>query len=129
MDNANTFLSVQNLKVEFQSQGKIVHAVNGVTFKLEKGETLGLVGETGAGKTTIAKSILQVLPDVGSNITDGEITLEDEDLLKISERKMQKIRGNKIAMIFQDPMSALNPVQTIIEQVAEPIRFHYIRLF
>ena len=82
------------------------------------------MGETGAGKTSTAKAILRVLPDVGAKIKDGEVFLEGEDLLKLSEKKMQGVRGNKISMIFQDPMSALNPVQTIVEQVAEPIRFH-----
>ena len=118
------FLSVKNLTVEYRSQGQHVHAVNGVSFDLEEGETLGLVGETGAGKTSTAKAILRVLPDVGAKIKDGEVFLEGEDLLKLSEKKMQGVRGNKISMIFQDPMSALNPVQTIVEQVAEPIRFH-----
>lgn len=125
MENKNKpFLQVKNLKVEFESQGKIVRAVNGIDFELGEGETLGLVGETGAGKTSTAKAILRVLPDVGAKISSGEVFLEGEDLLKLSERKMQSVRGNKISMIFQDPMSALNPVQTIVEQVAEPIRFH-----
>lgn len=119
-----SFLTVKNLAVEYRSQGKDVHAVNGVSFELNEGETLGLVGETGAGKTSTAKAILRVLPDVGAKITSGEVILDGEDLTKLSERKMQSIRGNKISMIFQDPMSALNPVQTIVEQVAEPIRFH-----
>lgn len=125
MEKKNTpFLQVKNLKVEFESQGKTVRAVNGIDFELGEGETLGLVGETGAGKTSTAKAILRVLPDVGAKISSGEVLLEGEDLLKLSERKMQSVRGNKISMIFQDPMSALNPVQTIVEQVAEPIRFH-----
>lgn len=119
-----SFLTVKNLAVEYRSQGKDVHAVNGVSFELNEGETLGLVGETGAGKTSTAKAILRVLPDVGAKIAAGEVILDGEDLLKLSEKKMQNIRGNKISMIFQDPMSALNPVQTIVEQVAEPIRFH-----
>ena len=118
------FLTVKDLHVEYRSQGKDVHAVNGVSFELGEGETLGLVGETGAGKTSTAKAILRVLPDVGAKITSGEVILEGEDLLKLSERKMQNVRGNLISMIFQDPMSALNPVQTIVDQVAEPIRFH-----
>ena len=118
------FLKVENLTVEYRSQGKIVNAVNGIDFTLDEGETLGLVGETGAGKTSTAKAILRVLPDVGAKITAGSVLLEGEDLLKLPERKMQSVRGNKISMIFQDPMRALNPVQTIVEQVAEPIRFH-----
>lgn len=119
-----SFLTVKDLYVEYRSQGKDVHAVNGVSFELGEGETLGLVGETGAGKTSTAKAILRVLPDVGAKIKSGEVILEGEDLLKLSERKMQNVRGNLISMIFQDPMSALNPVQTIVDQVAEPIRFH-----
>lgn len=119
-----SFLSVKNLTVEYRSQGEDVHAVNGVSFELSEGETLGLVGETGAGKTSTAKAILRVLPDVGAKVKSGEVFLDGEDLLTLSERKMQNIRGNKISMIFQDPMSALDPVQTIVEQVAEPIRFH-----
>lgn len=125
MANENkSFLCVKDLSVEYRSQGKDVHAVNHLSFELGEGETLGLVGETGAGKTSTAKAILRVLPDVGAKITSGEVILEGEDLLKLSERKMQNVRGNQISMIFQDPMSALNPVQTIVEQVAEPIRFH-----
>ena len=124
METRKSFLEVRDLTVTYRSQGKDVHAVNGVSFTLNEGETLGLVGETGAGKTSIAKAILRVLPDVGAKINQGEVLLEGEDLLKLSERKMQAIRGDKISMIFQDPMSALNPVQTVVEQVAEAIRFH-----
>ena len=120
----NVFLSVRDLTVEYESRGTIVHAVNGVSFDIKKGEALGLVGETGAGKTSTAKAILRVLPDVGSRISKGEVILEGKDILKIHEKEMQKIRGNVISMIFQDPMSALNPVQTVIEQISECIRFH-----
>lgn len=120
----NVFLSVRDLTVEYESRGTIVHAVNGVSFDIKKGEALGLVGETGAGKTSTAKAILRVLPDVGSRISKGEVILEGQDILKIHEKEMQKIRGNVISMIFQDPMSALNPVQTVIEQISECIRFH-----
>lgn len=118
------FLEIKNLKVEYFSGKTVVYAVNGVNLKLEKGKTLGLVGETGAGKTTIAKSILRILPDVGARITDGEIYLDGEDLLKKKETDMRKIRGNDVSMIFQDPMTALNPVERIGDQISEVIRLH-----
>ena len=124
MEDKNVFLSVKDLKVEYVSRGTPVYAVNGVSFDIKKGEALGLVGETGAGKTSTAKAILQVLPDVGARISGGEVFLEGKDMLKLSEKEMQKIRGDVISMIFQDPMSALNPVHTVIEQIAECIRFH-----
>lgn len=118
------FLSVEDLVVEYKSDNKIVHAVNGVSLTLEKGKTLGLVGETGAGKTTIAKSILRILPDIGAEITDGTILLDGRDVLKLPESEMRKIRGNIASMIFQDPMTALNPVQKVGDQIAEVIRLH-----
>jgi len=103
------YLSIRDLVVEYSSGGEIVQAVNGVDLDLRKGETIGLVGETGAGKTTIAKAILRILQTPPATIKQGEIELDGNDLLKLSEKEMQKIRGNKIAMIFQDPMTALNP--------------------
>lgn len=124
MGTDTEFLSVKDLIVEYKSDGQIVHAVNGVSLELERGKTLGLVGETGAGKTTIAKSILRILPDVGCKIISGEIHLDHQDLLKLPETEMHKIRGNKISMIFQDPMTALNPVQRVGEQVAEVVALH-----
>ena len=118
------FLDVKDLVVEYYSDGKVIHAVNGVNLTLERGKTLGLVGETGAGKTTIAKSILRILPDVGAKVAGGTITLDGQDLLDLPEHEMRKILGNKISMIFQDPMTALNPVQTIGDQIAEAVRLH-----
>ncbi|MBR1919843.1 MAG: ABC transporter ATP-binding protein [Spirochaetales bacterium] len=120
-----SFLDIRDLVVEYFSNGETVHAVNGVSLHLEHGRTLGLVGETGAGKTTIAKSILRILPDVGSRIKSGEIYLEGRDVLKLSEHEMRKIRGNECSMIFQDPMTALNPVQTVGEQIAEVVALHH----
>ena len=120
----NQFLSVRDLVVEYSSDGSRIQAVNGISFDLEKGKTLGLVGETGAGKTTIAKSILRILPDRSAKICGGEIVFEGENLLQLSEKKMREVRGNKIAMIFQDPMTALNPVKKLGEQIAEVIRIH-----
>lgn len=124
MSESNQFLSVKDLVVEYQSDGQTVHAVNGVSLRLDHGKTLGLVGETGAGKTTIAKSILRILPDVGCKIAGGEIKLDDVDLLQLHENEMRKIRGNKISMIFQDPMTALNPVQRVGDQIAEVVKLH-----
>jgi peptide/nickel transport system ATP-binding protein len=122
------FLSVRDLIVEYTSENETIHAVNGVSFNMERGKTLGLVGETGAGKTTIAKAILRVLPDVSAYIKNGQINLENQDLLRLNEKEMQKVRGNKISMIFQDPMTALNPVKYVGEQIAEGLRLHNKRL-
>ena len=117
-------LSVKNLTVEYTSEGEVIHAVNNVSFELEKGKTIGLVGETGAGKTSIARAILRILPEPPARVPAGEIEFEGKDLLKISEEDMQKIRGKEISMIFQDPMTALNPIMRVGEQIAEVIRLH-----
>lgn len=117
-------LNIKNLKVEYTSGGQRIYAVNDVSFSLKEGETLGLVGETGAGKTTIAKSILRILPDISAKIAGGKIFFEGQDLLEQSEETMLTVRGGKISMIFQDPMTALNPVQTVGEQIAEGILLH-----
>ncbi len=118
------FLEVQDLVVEYFTRESVVHAVNGVSFRLGKGQTLGLVGETGAGKTTIAKSILRILPDVGARIVSGKTFLDGKEISAVSEAEMRQIRGKKISMIFQDPMTALNPVQTVGSQIAEVIALH-----
>jgi len=124
MSENKSYLKIENLRVEYFSSKEVVHAVNGVNLRMHKGKTLGLVGETGAGKTTIAKSILRILPDVGSRIVEGSITVDGQDLLKLKENDMRKIRGNDISMIFQDPMTALNPVQRVGEQISEAVRLH-----
>lgn len=124
MNNNEKFLEVENLVVEYTSGGEIVHAVNGISFSLDRGETLGLVGETGAGKTTIAKAILRILPDPQGKVKRGSIKLDGVDLLQISENEMQKVRGNKVAMVFQDPMTSLNPVKKVGDQIAEVIKKH-----
>lgn len=124
MTQGTELLNVKDLVVEFTSGGKVVHAVNGVSFSLNKGETLGLVGETGAGKTTIAKSILHILPDRAAKICGGSIELEGQDMFQLKERELRSIRGNKISMIFQDPMTALDPVYTVGDQIAEAIGLH-----
>lgn len=118
------FLSVKDLVVEYSIDGQVVHAVNGVSFSVKRGKTFGLVGETGAGKTSTAKAIMRILPDPPAKIKSGEIILEGVDLLKINEKEMRKIRGHKVSMIFQDPMTALNPIMKVGEQIAEVIRLH-----
>ncbi len=118
------FLNVHDLVVEYTSGGRHVQAVNGVSFSLGKGETLGLVGETGAGKTTIAKAILQILPDPPAKVLGGEILLDGENVLEMSEKKLLGVRGSKISMIFQDPMTALNPIMTVGSQITEVILLH-----
>ena len=123
MENSK-FIEVKNLVVEYTSDGDIVQAVNGVSFSLKHGETLGLVGETGAGKTTIAKSILRILPEPPAKVRSGQILLDGKDLLKIPEKEMLSIRGNKISMIFQDPMTALNPVMSVGSQITEVVALH-----
>ncbi len=118
------FLEIKDLVVHYTSEGSVIHAVNGVSLALDAGETLGLVGETGAGKTTIAKTILRILPDRSAKIEGGEIWLDGQELLGLPEKEMLKIRGAKVAMIFQDPMTALNPVMTVGGQITEAIRLH-----
>jgi oligopeptide/dipeptide ABC transporter ATP-binding protein len=124
MSKDNAFLSVRDLVVEYTAEGQVIHAVNGVSFDLERGKIFGLVGETGSGKTTIPKAILRILPDPPAKIRGGEIYLDGVDLLKLNAKEMRKIRGRKISMIFQDPMTALNPIMKIGEQVAEVIKMH-----
>lgn len=119
-----SFLSIDNLKVDYVTDDGIVHALNGVSLELVQGETLGLVGETGAGKTTMAKCIMGILPKRTGKIRSGEITFEEKNLLKYSEKELQSIRGAQIAMIFQDPMTSLNPVLTVGEQIAEAVENH-----
>ena len=121
---SENFLTIRDLVVEYSSGGEIVQAVNGVSLEVGKGQTLGLVGETGAGKTTIAKAILRILPTPPAKIKQGEIILGQEELLEMPEKEMQKIRGNKIAMIFQDPMTALNPTMTVGDQINEVVLQH-----
>lgn len=122
--NNEAFLSVKDLVVEYTTEGQVVHAVNGVSFDVQRGKTFGLVGETGAGKTSTAKAIMRILPDPPAKIKSGEIHLDGENLLTISEKEMRKIRGRKVSMIFQDPMTALNPIMKVGEQIAEVIKMH-----
>ena len=117
-------IEIRDLSVQFASGKRIVRAVNQVNLSLQKGETLGLVGETGAGKTTTALSIMNLVPKPAGRITDGQILFEGEDLLQKSQQEMRHIRGNKISMIFQDPMTSLNPVFTVGDQISESLHLH-----
>jgi len=127
MDNSEKgtgLLSVRDLVVKYTSGGDPVHAVNGISFDLAAGKALGLVGETGAGKTTIAKTIMRILPDHAVKAVEGQVSFKGENILQIPESSMRKLRGKNISMIFQDPMTALNPVKTVSDQIAESIGLH-----
>ena len=115
---------IKNLVVEFRTDYGVVQALNGLDLEIGRGKTLGLVGETGAGKTTTGLSLLRLIPDPPGVIVDGSIKLDGQDILSMSEKEMQDIRGKKVAMIFQDPMTSLDPVMTVEEQIAEVIKLH-----
>src|SRR5215203_5646223 len=117
-------LEVNNLKTHFKTHDGVVKAVDGVSFSLEPGETMGIVGESGSGKSVTALSIMQLNPKPPAEYPEGEIIFEDQNLLETSDKRMQAIRGNDIAMIFQDPMTSLNPVFTVGNQIREAIRIH-----
>lgn len=117
-------LEVKNLHVHYITEEEVVKAVNGIDFTLNEGENLGIVGETGAGKTTTALSIMQLIPDPPGEIIDGDILYNGKNLITMSEAEKRKVRGNEISMIFQDPMTALNPVYTVGSQIAETIKNH-----
>ena len=121
---SDTILDIKDLKVIYKTDLETVNAVNGISLTIQKGKTLGLVGETGAGKTTTALSILRLLPSNTGQILAGHIKFDEEDILKLTEREMQNVRGDKIAMIFQDPMTSLNPVMTVGDQIGEAIILH-----
>lgn len=123
MESKNV-LEIKNLSVEFRTDDGIVKAINDLNLELKQGSTLGLVGETGAGKTTTALSCLKLVQQPPGVITAGRINLNGEDILEKTERQMESIRGNVISMIFQDPMTSLNPVFTVEDQIAESIRLH-----
>ena len=117
-------LRVNNLETQFKTADGTVRAVNGVSFSLNEGETLGIVGESGSGKSVTALSIMRLIPTPPGKITNGEILFRGADLLKYSESQMRQIRGKEIAMIFQDPMTSLNPVLTISKQIGESLKLH-----
>ena len=117
-------LEIRDLTVEYHTNGGVVHAVNGLNLEVAQGETLGFVGETGAVKTTTALSILNLLPRPQGKVLSGSVKYNGEEILNKSNKEMTRIRGEKISMIFQDPMTSLNPVMTVGDQIAEGIRLH-----
>ena len=124
MNEHTNLLEIKDLTVHYVTVDGTVHAVENLNLTLPEGKTLGLVGETGAGKTTTVKAIMQILPDPPAKILNGEVIFCGEDLLKKNKTSMRKIRGKQISMIFQDPMTSLNPVITVGEQIMEVIRLH-----
>ena len=119
-----TLLEVKNLKTHFFTMECVVKAVDGVSYELNEGETLGLVGESGCGKSVSALSVMRLIPDPPGKIIDGEILLDGEDILKIDMEGMREVRGAKIAMVFQEPMTSLNPVLTVERQITETLQLH-----
>jgi peptide/nickel transport system ATP-binding protein len=124
MNSAAPLLAVDDLRTHFFTSDGTVRALDGVSFAIASGETLGIVGESGCGKSVTALSVLRLLPRRGASVAAGRVLFEDRDLLSLSEAEMRKIRGNRIAMIFQEPMTSLNPVHTIGAQIAEAVRIH-----
>ena len=120
----NTFLEIKNLSIQYKTEDALVYAVNGLDLTLEKGSCLGLVGETGAGKTTTALGILGLLPKPQGQMTSGQIMFNSIDLTGIGEAAIREIRGQAISMVFQDPMTSLNPILTVGRQIAEVIELH-----
>src|ERR687890_323303 len=120
----DVLLSVEDLHVQFWTSRGTVHAVNGVSFDIAPGETLGIVGESGCGKSVTSLALLGILPREG-RATKGEALFEGRDLLKLSDDELRRIRGREIGMIFQDPMTSLNPVLTIGRQIREAIQTHF----
>lgn len=121
---AEPILSVEDVRIQFRSGKEVVQPIRGVNFTLNKGETLGVVGESGSGKSVTSLAIMGLLPPKTSEIVTGKIMYDGKDLTKVKERDYQKIRGNDISMIFQEPMTSLNPVFTIGDQLSEPLRQH-----
>ena len=124
MSQAETILEIKDLCVEFQTVEGTVHAVDHLNYNLHKGEKLGIVGESGSGKSVSSLGMMQLIPNPPGRITGGEILYHGKDLVKASEKEMQKIRGNEISMIFQEPMTSLNPIIKCGKQIAESLRLH-----
>ncbi len=121
---AEPLLAVTNLKTQFFTQDGVVKAVNGVSFQLMPGETLGIVGESGCGKSITAMSIMRLIPTPPGKIVDGEVLFQGKDVLKMNDQQLRGVRGNDIAMVFQDPMTSLNPVLTVNRQIGESLELH-----
>lgn len=119
-----TLLEVKDLRTEFHTQDGIVHAVNGVSFQVDEGETLGLVGESGCGKSVSMLSVMRLIPMPPGKIASGQVMFQGRDLVKVDDEEIRSVRGNKIAMVFQDPMTSLNPVLTINTQISEALELH-----
>ncbi len=117
-------IEIKDLAIHYETDDGVVKALNSVSLSLVKGRTLGVVGETGAGKTTLGKGVLRLIPSPPGRIVSGSVLFEGQDLLKLSEAEMRKIRGRSISMIFQDPMTSLNPVMTVGDQIMEVIQAH-----
>ncbi|MEZ4677749.1 MAG: ABC transporter ATP-binding protein [Caldilineaceae bacterium] len=117
-------LEVKNLKTQFFTQDGVVHAVNGISYSVNAGETVAIVGESGSGKSVGVMSLIRLIPQPPGKIVDGQVLFDGQDLLKLSEEELRHVRGNRIAMIFQDPMTSLNPVLTIGRQITEALELH-----
>ena len=117
-------LEVKNLKTQFFTQDGVVHAVNGITYSVGAGETVAIVGESGSGKSVGVMSLIRLIPQPPGKIVDGQVLFDGQDLLKLSEDELRHVRGNRIAMIFQDPMTSLNPVLTVGRQITEALELH-----
>ena len=124
MENNKYLLDMSDVVIHYETDEGIVEAVNGIDIKLAEGKTMGLVGETGCGKTTTALSILRLVPDPPGKVKSGKIILDGVDIMAASEKEMREIRGNVVSMIFQDPMTSLNPVLTVGDQIAEVVAIH-----
>lgn len=124
MPQQDVLLEVQNLQTIFDTDAGLIRAVDGVDFTIQRGEVLGLVGESGCGKSVTSLSLMRLIPQPPGKIVDGQVTFEGRDLLQLSQAEMRRIRGNRISMIFQEPMTSLNPVYTIGNQLCEPLQLH-----
>ena len=124
----DSLLDIENLYVQYDTDDAVVHALNGLTLQVYRGEKVGLVGETGAGKTTMALSILKLLPEKIGRITSGSICYDGDQLLDQKEAYMLGLRGKRVSMIFQDPMTSLNPVKTVGEQIIEVLNLHFPKM-